>query len=223
MSISSTDPFRERPAPEPEAVAQSAPAPGAQPTLGGVSSLRCEVCGAAVAADQRYCVECGNHRVGVNDPAASFMNRSAARGSQRAGRAVVVSARRGRLTTALMLVLIPVAIAVGILIGRSSNNQDSKLLRAVAREKAQIVTVQSGSAKVVTVSGATSAAGTKQTKSKSKTAKNTSSTATKKAAGSVGSSSSASQAKQSQKIVKKLQSTNGLSYLDPLPSQVGGG
>ena len=233
MTFSSTDPSPDVPDPVLASPVAATPSSGLEPATGGVNRLRCEVCGAAIAADQRYCVECGNHRVGVNDPAASFMNRSNARGGQRAGRAVVVSSRRGRVLTALALVLIPIAVGVGVLIGRSSNNQDAKLERAIAHEKAQIVTVQSANAKVVTVaaSGATrtrpkqSTSGSKtkstsQSGSKAGKPANSGSTTT---SGSVGAASSASQAKQSAKIVKKLQSTNGLSYLNPLPSQVGGG
>jgi hypothetical protein len=215
MSVNPTDHASDYGAPP----ASAAQPQGPGPQLGGISGVRCETCGAAVEADQRYCVECGAHRIGVNDPAASYMNRSPAR-TQRATRAVVVSSRRGRLITALMLAMIPIAIGVGVLIGRSSNNQDPALLRAINQSRARVVTVQSGSAQVVTVG-----AGGKVTKSGTKTAKTsqkTSTTAAKKSAA-VGAKQTASQQKQSASIVKKLNNTTGQNYLDPITSQVGGG
>jgi hypothetical protein len=195
------------------------PAAGTQYGAGGGTA--CDSCGAPVDLAQRYCVECGVHRVGVNDPAAAYVNRQPAQ-APRANRAVIVSSRRSRAVTALMLALIPVAIAVGVLVGRSSNNSDPSLLKAIRASHAQVVTVPSGHATVVTV-GAGSSVTKTASKSKS-TAKSTSSSTTAAAGKSaVGSKSTAAQKAQSAKIVKKLQNTNGESYLDPLPSQVGGG
>ncbi len=226
MSVSPTDPTPEF---DPQTSAESDPQPslpyasGAQP--GGASGLRCDTCGAPVAVDQRYCVECGAHRVGVNDPASAYMHRSPVRG-QRATRAVVVSSRRSRLISALMLALIPIAIGVGVLIGRSSNNQDPALLKAIKGERAQVVTVQSGSASVVTVAAgakvAKSAAQAKSAKS-SKSGSATKSPAAETKSAVVGAKQTKSQQKQSASIVKKLNNTTGQSYLDPITSQVGGG
>jgi hypothetical protein len=137
--------------------------------------------------------------------------------SQRVSRAVVISSRRSRLISALMLALIPIAIGVGVVIGRSSNNRDPALIKAIKGERAQVVTVQSGSASVVTVS-----AGGRLTKSGAKTKPTTSTTAAKKSAA-VGAKQTKAQQKRSASIVKKLDNTTGQSYLDPITSQVGGG
>jgi hypothetical protein len=218
MSVSPTDPTPEFVGP---ASAQSDQPGSFPPTigeqLGGANGLRCATCAAPVAADQRYCVECGAHRAGVNDPALAYMNRSPTR-PQRSGRAVVVSSRRSRLISALVLALIPIAIGVGVLIGRSSNNQDPALLKAIRGERAQVVTVQSGSASVVTVS-----AGEKVTKADIRTKSGKSTTTAAKPSAAVGAKPTASQQKQSASIVKKLSHTTGQSYLDPITSQVGGG
>jgi hypothetical protein len=221
MSVSTSDPSPEFDGPSSDQpgppMSLSSPS-GIQPD--GAGGVRCETCGAPVALDQRYCVECGAHRVGVNDPASAYMNRSPGR-AQRPTRAVVVSSQRSRLITALMLALIPISIGVGVLIGRSSNNQDPALLKAIKGERAQVVKVPSGAASVVTIPAGTKV-NTTAAKAKSTKTKHSAAAATKPSAA-VGAKPTKTQQKQSASIVKKLNKSTGQSYLDPITSQVGGG
>jgi hypothetical protein len=221
MSISTSDESPELEGPGPFGSAAAGVSlgdgmPGGAPDGGG-PAVSCTHCGAALDPAQRYCVECGLHRIGVNDPAAAYMNRQPAAGA-RATRAVIVSSRQSRWITALVLALIPVAVGQGVLVGRASNNQDAALLKA-ARSHA-IITVP-GKTSVVTISAGGRLSGVTATTAASKSSTTASGGHTGSAA--VGAKTSAAQKAQSAKIVQKLQTSTGASYLDPLPSQVGGG
>jgi len=122
----------------------------------------CDECGSPVDAAQRYCVACGAHRRHVDDPAARYLGQTtsrsrtspaAAAGGSRSARA----ARSRGLGTALILALIPVAAAVGVLVGRSSNNDDAQLIRELAHRQA---VVQSAATTTAPTAATTAAART---------------------------------------------------------------
>lgn len=97
-------------------------------------------------ATQRYCVVCGTRRRHVADPAARFMSAATAQARTQARlERASAGTRRTRslpgLGTALVIALIPLGIGLGVLLGRSSNNQDGKLLAAIAGRRQQVVTV----------------------------------------------------------------------------------
>jgi hypothetical protein len=104
-----------------------APAPAAE------APIRCEDCGAAVEAEQRYCVNCGAHRRVANDPAARYFSQATARTRATvAVRSARPEPRRGAgMVVGLALAVIPVAVGVGVVVGRSSNNNDDKLISAL--------------------------------------------------------------------------------------------
>ena len=101
----------------------------------------CDECASPVAAEQRYCVNCGAHRRNVNDPAARYLGHASAQ-ARRAGGAVdtaVTIRSRGRglgIGTALVLAAIPVAAGLGVLAGGSSGSGDAALVRALAHQSA---------------------------------------------------------------------------------------
>jgi hypothetical protein len=207
------------------------------PESGAEQFDRCEQCHAPVDRDQRYCVNCGAHQRQVPDPAAKYMSRVSAHTGSRgallnssAGAGVAGARRRSfggiGLLGALALALIPVAAAVGIAIGRSSNNQDGKLIRALENQRAQVTTTLVGSSGTAAAAGtgASSTAATKQTtknkaaakaksktKAKAKTA-STSSTSDGKAT-KITSKVTASQASQGASEAKKIQSATGKNYV----------
>jgi hypothetical protein len=123
---------------------------------------QCDECAAPVDTDQRYCVSCGAHRRNVNDPAARYLSHATAR--SRTSRTVAPGKRsrhagggmRG-LGIALLLALIPAVAAVGVLVGRSSNNQDAKLIQALTRNEAARTAGGSAATSTVTSPTATSA------------------------------------------------------------------
>ena len=121
------------------------PSTGAQtdPYDGG-----CEQCGAPVDETQRYCVVCGAHRRHVNDPAARYLasatNRTRVAAATPRPRSTATKRSHG-LGTALVLAVIPLAVGLGVLVGRASNNGDDKLIAALRAQKPEIVTNGGGS------------------------------------------------------------------------------
>ncbi len=105
---------------------------------------RCPACGAAMAADQRYCVECGERR---GAPRVSLLE-GAARGARESPAPSAPPPRRrtAHVNSTLISIIgiLLLAVGIGVLIGRSGNS----------------ATVKSPPAQVVTVTGAPSSAGT---------------------------------------------------------------
>jgi hypothetical protein len=108
------------------------------------TAAQCAVCGAPLAGDQRYCLECGERHVpissfllgaqspGVVDQAPPpssppAMSASSGEGSQ----------RNGTLTVIAGVGVLLLAMGVGILIGRSGNGSSKQLATAPA----QVITV----------------------------------------------------------------------------------
>ena len=91
-----------------------------------IASIReqCSACGAAMASDQRYCVECGQRRGPARVP---LMERSR---SARDRRPPHPSPRRPHMSVNSTLIAgigtLLLAMGVGVLIGRSSNNASPK-------------------------------------------------------------------------------------------------
>lgn len=108
--------------------------------------LLCEHCQAPVDGDQRYCVSCGARQSHVRDPAATYFATAArnrrARATQRRGEGVL----QGPLGT-LLLVLLPLGVAVGVLVGRGGGgNNDGKLIAALQKQPAIAASPSSGAA-----------------------------------------------------------------------------
>ena len=107
---------------------------------------QCDQCGAPLDTGQRYCVVCATRRRDVADPAARFMSAATAHARTEARlRQATAGTRRARrspgLGTAAVIALLPLAVGLGVLIGRSSNSQDAKLLAAIRAERRQVLTV----------------------------------------------------------------------------------
>lgn len=103
---------------------------------------QCDACGALLDRSQRYCVVCGAHQRHVHDPAAQYLAKvTAARPRQTTptdGRRR--SSRSPGLGTALVLAIIPLAVGLGVLVGRASNSGDAKLIAALRAQKPEVIT-----------------------------------------------------------------------------------
>src|ERR1700749_1894420 len=116
-------------------------APGAAPEF-----AQCPECGAALDRTQRYCGSCGTRQRHVADPAARFLSQATSRSrtTARAPGGGPTADERRRIPgvlVALMLALIPVTLAVGVVVGRSSNNDDARLIRQLSASQAQVAAV----------------------------------------------------------------------------------
>jgi hypothetical protein len=134
-----------------EVPAQPPPSEGAQPQ----PYETCEHCNAPVESSQRYCVVCGTRRKHVYDPAARFLSSATSRNrtGARAARQAAGARQRGpALWTAVVLALIPLAVVLGLLLGRSGNGEDAKLLAALRAQKPEVVNVGGGGAAATSAS-----------------------------------------------------------------------
>jgi hypothetical protein len=147
------------PGPADEGVATTASAPPSgdvatkevRPSVLGSIHEQCPACGAPMASDQRYCLECGERsgpaRVPALDTARQHTDEtSAARSSQRPRTSVNTALIAGVGTLLL-------ALGVGVLIGRSSNNSTAKT------PPPQVVTVAGGGGSAGSATGGASSAG----------------------------------------------------------------
>jgi hypothetical protein len=136
------------------------------PSVATASQEKCPACGSAMAADQRYCVECGQRRGPARVP---FLD-GIAQPSRDAQAARSASRRRGRRPLDATLIAgvgtLLLAMGIGVLIGRSSNSTTAKSPRV------QVVTVAGGGSGSSTgatgeaATASTAAAGSSSSKSK---------------------------------------------------------
>jgi len=107
------------------------------PSVAATSHETCPACGSAMAADQRYCVECGQRRGPARVPFLDGIDQP----SRDAQAARSSSRRRGRRPLDATLIAgvgtLLLALGIGVLIGRSSNSTTAKSPRV------QVVTVGS--------------------------------------------------------------------------------
>jgi hypothetical protein len=146
----------------------------------------CPSCGAQMAADQRYCLACGQRR---GDPRLPFMDAvvfmDAMRGPAVAASAAPPRERRPKISANASLIAgvatLVLAIGVGVLIGRSGDNGSAP----VANATPQVITVQGGGGAAESGSATASkgsSVGGGGGKKKSKQKLNTGSSGTSKAA-----------------------------------------
>jgi len=121
--------------PDSEITAEIRPAADAAVADVGQQYLLCEQCQAPVDRDQRYCVRCGARQSHARNPATSYFA-SVAR-SRRTGAPQPRSEGflRGP-AFALFLVLLPLGVGIGVLVGRSgSTNNNDKLIAALQKQQ----------------------------------------------------------------------------------------
>jgi hypothetical protein len=185
------------------------------PTL-GAQGEPCATCGAPLAADQRYCLECGTRRAQARLAFRDILAGQAPPPGAAPPNAPAPSdpppARAGLAFLAGLLCLL-VALGVGVLIGRSGDDTPT----AATTPPPQVITV-SGSAPAATT---TPAAGSSDDSGASGADSSSSSSSSSKSSKDSGSSSKSS---KSSKSVKDLNNSSGSDYQkksEKLPKQVG--
>jgi hypothetical protein len=107
---------------QPETGGAGATAPQSAVSLMGTSSTdRCSVCSAEMAADQRYCVECGTRRGKPRFQLAAGSSRPASAVAKQPELSIAP-----RLTALLALIVVLLALGVGVLIGNGSSSSPIK-------------------------------------------------------------------------------------------------
>jgi hypothetical protein len=107
---------------------------------------QCDQCGAALDTGQRYCVVCGTHRRHVRDPAARYLSAATSRARTTSRPRPSERKRGATLGTAVVVAVIPLAIGLGVLVGRASTGGDNKLIAALRAQHPQVVSGGSNAA-----------------------------------------------------------------------------
>src|SRR3954454_9004285 len=98
-------------------------------SLALLADTPCADCGAPLGEGQRYCVHCGRRRPDVEDPAITWLAESRTRERPPLRRAVDPPARNPLALPALALAILPLAVAIGVLVGHhGSGGTDQKAL-----------------------------------------------------------------------------------------------
>jgi hypothetical protein len=110
----------------------TSPAPETEKKAAELSS--CEECGAPMDAKQRYCISCGNRRKDAGSPTVQYFAASA-RSKRRAGTGAGGRAAGrpsgARAAAVIFFVLLPIAVAVGVLVGRGGSENNDDLIAAI--------------------------------------------------------------------------------------------
>jgi hypothetical protein len=91
----------------------------------------CEECGAPLDEKQRYCVSCGARRRDANVPSSRYFATAARKGRRGPGKAG--SSSGARAAAVLFFVILPIAVAIGVLVGKGNGggNNDQQLADAL--------------------------------------------------------------------------------------------
>jgi hypothetical protein len=121
----------------------------------------CEECGAPLDPQQRYCVECAARRGNGANPSSRYFAAMSKRARRPVARPVVRSAPGSRAAAVGFFALLPIAVAIGVVVGRSGSDggENEALLEALRNQNAAVASTPAAGA-------ATTAAGTKKGKAK---------------------------------------------------------
>jgi hypothetical protein len=104
----------------------------------------CEECGAPLDSQQRYCVNCAARRGNGSNPASRYFATMSKRARRPTARAPEKSPT-SRAAAVGFFALLPIAVALGVVVGRSgSSNNDQALLEALHRQDAAVANTSAG-------------------------------------------------------------------------------
>jgi hypothetical protein len=107
----------------------------------------CEECGAPLDPQQRYCVNCAARRGNGANPASRYFATMSKRARRPAPRAAARPAT-SRAAAVGFFALLPLAVAIGVLVGRSgTGNNDQALLEALRHQSATAAATSAGPAR----------------------------------------------------------------------------
>jgi hypothetical protein len=98
-------------------------------TNGAGPYASCEECGAPLDEKQRYCVSCGARRRDQGGPAVQYFANAGRRTRRGAARASGSSGARA--AAVLFFVVLPIAVAIGVLVGKGNGNNDQEIADAI--------------------------------------------------------------------------------------------
>src|SRR5436190_22155737 len=98
---------------------------------GATSYAPCEECGAPLDEKQRYCVSCGARRRDKGGPAVQYFAKAGRRTRRVPGKAGGASGARA--AAVLFFVVLPIAVAIGVLVGKGNGGNDNQDLAAAIK------------------------------------------------------------------------------------------
>jgi hypothetical protein len=99
-------------------------------TSNGASTYAtCEECGAPLDEKQRYCVSCGARRRDKGGPAVQYFANAGRRSRRGGGKATGASGARA--AAVLFFVVLPIAVAIGVLVGKGNGNDNQDIADAI--------------------------------------------------------------------------------------------
>jgi hypothetical protein len=121
----------------------------------------CEECGAPLDPQQRYCVECAARRGNGANPSSRYFAAMSKRARRPIARAQVKADSGSRAAAVGFFALLPIAVAIGVVVGRSGSDggENEALLQALRNQDAAVASTSAGAP-------AATAAKTKNGKSK---------------------------------------------------------
>jgi len=128
----------------------------------------CEECGAALDPQQRYCVNCAARRGNGANPASRYFAAMSKRAHRPPLRAPAKNGSSSRAAAVGFFALLPIAVAIGVVVGRSGNDsgENEALLEALRNRPAAVAGTTAGTTASVAKSAKKSKAKTAQKSSK---------------------------------------------------------
>jgi len=101
----------------------------------------CEECGAAMDPQQRYCVNCAARRGNGANPASRYFATMSKRARRPLARPAAKQAPTSRAAAVGFFALLPIAVALGVMVGRSGSGEDNSdaLLQALRQRQGAAV------------------------------------------------------------------------------------
>lgn len=106
----------------------------------------CEECGAPLDPQQRYCVNCAARRGNGANPASRYFATMSKRAHRPPLRAPAKNASNSRAAAVGFFALLPIAVAIGVVVGRSGNDsgENEALLEALRNRPAAVASTAAG-------------------------------------------------------------------------------
>ena len=95
----------------------------------------CEECGAPLDAQQRYCVQCAARRGNGANPSSRYFAAASKRGHRPLIRPAAKGGSGSRAAAVAFFALLPVAVGIGVVVGRSGTSDDDALLQALRQQQ----------------------------------------------------------------------------------------
>lgn len=124
-----------------------------RPTTGSPTQYEpCEECGAPLDPQQRYCVECAARRGNGANPSSRYFAAMSKRARRPAARPAPRSGSGGRAAAVGFFALLPIAVAIGVVVGRSGSDggENEALLEALRNQNAAVASAPSAATATAT-------------------------------------------------------------------------